>query len=97
MLSFLFSINNKVLIDIWGLNGYVLSKNYPLSSIFAVFRSKFKNKPNNIYRHNGFYVRREHEMIVENIEQKYLKKGHLLRWSFLVQKSYSSFTSKTIL
>ena len=22
-----------------------------------------------MYRHNGFYVRREHEMIVENIEQ----------------------------
>lgn len=52
--------------------GYVISKTYPISSIFAGFRSTFKNKPNNIYRHNGFYVRREHEMIVENIEQSYL-------------------------
>ena len=49
--------------------GYVISKVYPISSIFAGFRSTFKNKPNNMYRHNGFYVRREHEMIVENIEQ----------------------------
>ena len=47
--------------------GYVISKVYPISSIFAGFRSTFKNKPNNMYRHNGFYVRREHEMIVENI------------------------------
>ena len=42
------------------------------NNIFAGFRSTFKNKPNNIYRNNGFYVRREHEMIVENIEYKYL-------------------------
>lgn len=48
--------------------GYVLQIEYPISSIFAGFRSTFKNKPNNIYRYNGFYVRREHEMIVENIE-----------------------------
>ena len=53
-------------------DGYVICKEYPISSIFAGFRSTFKNKPNNIYRHNGFYVRREHEMIVENIEQSYL-------------------------
>lgn len=86
MLSFLFYINNKVLIDILGLNGYVISKTYPISSIFAGFSSTFKNKPNNIYRHNGFYVRREHEMIVENIEQKYLKKGHLFKMLFFGAK-----------
>jgi hypothetical protein len=53
-------------------DGYVISKEYPINNIFAGFRSTFKNKPNNIYRNNGFYVRREHEMIVENIEYKYL-------------------------
>ena len=40
-----------------------------LQRIFAVRRSTYKNKPNNIYRTNGFYVRREQEMIVENIVQ----------------------------
>ena len=51
--------------------GYIISKSYPITQIFAGYRSTFKNKQHNIYRHNGFYVRREHEVIVENIAKEY--------------------------
>lgn len=51
--------------------GYVIEKRYRISQIFASRRSAFKNKPYNLYRHNGFYVRREHEMIVENYDTIY--------------------------
>lgn len=58
-------------------NGYVLQKEYPINQLFAGNRSTFKNKPNGIYRHNGFYVRREHEIIVENIEAEYETSGNV--------------------
>lgn len=48
--------------------GYVLEREYPISQIFAGKRSTFKNSSNSLYRHNGFYVRRECEMIVENYD-----------------------------
>lgn len=54
-----------------GNNGIVVDKEYDINQIFAGYRSTFKNRPNNMYRNNGFYVRREHEMIVENIELEY--------------------------
>lgn len=50
--------------------GYVIFKEYPINRIFSGNRSTFKNKQNNLYMHNGFFVRREHEMIVENSEKK---------------------------
>lgn len=51
--------------------GFVIKKSYPITQIFTGNRSTFKNKQHNIYRNNGFYVRREHEMIVENIVEEY--------------------------
>ncbi len=51
--------------------GYVITKEYPISKVFAGMRSTFKNKENNIYRNNGYFVRREREMIVENSEECY--------------------------
>lgn len=59
--------------------GYVIKKEYPISSIFAGNRSTFKNRSNNLYRHNGFYVRREHEIIVENIDTQYILKNNFYR------------------
>lgn len=52
-------------------SGYVIRKEYPISQIFSGVRSTYKNNSNNLYRNNGFYVRREHEMIVENLETEY--------------------------
>ena len=54
-----------------GGDGYVIKKRYSIEQIFAGNRSTFKNRPYNMYRHNGYYVRREHEMIVENISIQY--------------------------
>jgi len=51
--------------------GYVIEKEYDISQIFAGRRSTFKNGVHNIYKNNGFFVRREHEMIVENIDYEY--------------------------
>lgn len=59
--------------------GYVIIKTYPIDSIFAGNRSTFKNKCSNIYIHNGFFVRREHEMIVENIESSYLLRDNFYK------------------
>lgn len=59
-------------------NGYVIRKEYPISQIFSGVRSTYKNKPNNMYRNNGFYVRREHEMIVENCEIEYECSGNII-------------------
>ena len=53
------------------LGGIIVEKEYSLNQIFAGFRSTFKNRPNNIYRNNGYYVRHEHEIIVENLEREY--------------------------
>lgn len=50
-------------------DGYVIEKEYPIAQIFAGSRSTFKNKSHNLYRNNGYCVRRENEMIVENIEK----------------------------
>lgn len=58
--------------------GYVIRKEYPISQIFSGERSTYKNKPNNVYRHNGFYVRREHEIIVENRELEYECNGKII-------------------
>lgn len=58
--------------------GYVIKKEYPISKIFAGVRSTYKNKSNNIYRNNGFYVRREHELLVENNEQSYDCSGNII-------------------
>ena len=52
-------------------NGFVIRKQYPITQIFAGNRSTFKNRQHNIYKYNGFYVRREHEMIVENLDEQY--------------------------
>lgn len=49
-----------------GDGGFVLEKEYPIDQIFAGMRSTFKNKRYRTFEHNGFYVRREREMIVEN-------------------------------
>ncbi len=49
-------------------DGFVLEKEYPIDQIFAGKRSTFKNQSSNIYRHRGFYIRRESEMIVENFK-----------------------------
>lgn len=49
-------------------DGFVLEKEYPIDQIFAGKRSTFKNQSDNIYRHRGFYIRRESEMIVENFK-----------------------------
>ena len=57
--------------------GYIVKKTYPITQIFAGNRSTFKNRPHNIYRNNGFYVRREHEMIVENIAEQYDCKNNI--------------------
>ncbi len=54
-----------------GGDGFVIKKSYPITQIFTGNRSTFKNRQHNIYRNNGFYVRREHEMIVENIVEEY--------------------------
>ncbi|GEM_PF-3380942 len=51
--------------------GIVLDKEYNINQIFAGFRSTFKNRPNGLYRNNGFFVRREHEFIVENYDKIY--------------------------
>lgn len=51
--------------------GYIIEKDYKISQVFAGKRSTFKNRPYNLYRHNGFFVRREHEIIVENRELEY--------------------------
>lgn len=51
--------------------GYVLKKQYPISQIWLSPRSTFKNTVESQYRNNGFYVRREHEIIVENHEIVY--------------------------
>lgn len=51
--------------------GYVIEKKYRISQIFAGRKSTFKNEPYNLYRHNGFYIRREHEMLVENHDTVY--------------------------
>lgn len=48
--------------------GYVIGREYPISQIFAGMRSTFKNSPGRLCRYNGFYVRREREMIVENFD-----------------------------
>lgn len=48
--------------------GYVIEREYPISQIFAGMRSTFKNSPGRLCRYNGFYVRREREMIVENFD-----------------------------
>ena len=53
------------------INGYVIEKDFPISHIFAGKRSTFKNQAHNLYRNNGFFVRRESEMIVENFEKEY--------------------------
>lgn len=58
-------------------DGYVLHKEYSITDMFAGNRSTFKNKPNNIYRNNGFYVRREHEIIVENIEREFIMEDNV--------------------
>lgn len=58
--------------------GYVIKKEYPISKIFAGVRSTYKNKFNNIYRNNGFYVRREHELLVENDELDYDCSGNII-------------------
>lgn len=47
--------------------GFVLEKEYPIDQIFAGKRSTFKNS-DRLYKHRGFYIRRESEMIVENYE-----------------------------
>lgn len=52
-----------------GEEGFVLEKDYPIDQIFAGKRSTFKCRENNLYRHKGFYVRRESEMIVENFQK----------------------------
>lgn len=59
-------------------NGYVIKKEYQISQIFSGIRSAYKNKPNNMYRNNGFYVRREHEMIIENSEKEYDCSGNII-------------------
>lgn len=51
--------------------GFVIEKRYSLYELFAGFRSTYKNMQHNIYRNNGFFVRREHEIIVENMEEIY--------------------------
>lgn len=61
-----------------GGNGYVIKKEYQISQIFSGTRSTYKNKANNMYRNNGFYVRREHEMIIENYEQQYDCSGNII-------------------
>jgi len=48
--------------------GFVLEREYPINQIFAGKRSTFKSQENHSYRHRGFYIRRESEMIVENFE-----------------------------
>lgn len=50
--------------------GFVLEKDYPINQIFTCKRSTFRNRSDRSYRHSGFYVRREHEMIVENFEEE---------------------------
>ena len=57
-------------------NGYVIEKEYPISQIFISPRSSFKNIKNRKLRNNGFYVRREHEIIVENNLNIYEYKEH---------------------
>lgn len=59
-------------------NGYVIKREYPISKLFTGVRSTYKNKSNNIYKNNGFYVRREHEIIVENDEIEYDCNGHII-------------------
>lgn len=49
-------------------DGFILEREYPIDQIFAGKRSTFKSQSNHIYRHRGFYIRRESEMIVENFE-----------------------------
>lgn len=49
-------------------DGFVLEKEYPIDQIFAGKRSTFKNHTGSLYKHRGFYIRRESEMIVENYE-----------------------------
>lgn len=51
--------------------GFIIEKDYPITRIFAGKRSTFKNRQNNLYINNGFFVNREHEMIVENFENEY--------------------------
>jgi hypothetical protein len=51
--------------------GFVLKKEYPIDQILAGRRSTFKNQSNHLYLHNGFFVRREKEMIVENFEKEW--------------------------
>lgn len=61
--------------------GYIIIKEYPISRIFAGQRSTFKNQEHQLYIHNGYFVRREHEMIVENSEECYdidIKKNVIL-------------------
>lgn len=50
--------------------GFVLEKEYPINQIFSCKRSTFRNRANRLYKHSGFYVRREHEVIVENLEKE---------------------------
>lgn len=56
-------------------SGYVISQEIPINRIFAGKRSTFKNKQHNMYRNNGFYVNREHEYIVEHLEELILLKA----------------------
>ena len=51
--------------------GYIIRKKYPVLQIFTGFRSSFKNRSQPQFRNNGFYVRREKEMIVENVEKSF--------------------------
>ena len=50
--------------------GFVVEKEYPINQTFTFKRSTFKNLTNRLYKHSGFYVRRESEMIVENFEKE---------------------------
>lgn len=60
--------NIKIAYRFAGNEGFVLEKEYPIDQIFTCQRSTFKNQASNLYRHRGFYIRREREMIVENFE-----------------------------
>ncbi len=49
-------------------DGFILEREYPIDQILAGKRSTFKSQSDHLYRHRGFYIRRESEMIVENDE-----------------------------
>lgn len=51
-----------------GDGGFILEREYPIHQIFAGKRSTFKSQHDQFYKHRGYYIRRESEMIVENFE-----------------------------